>query len=662
MAPSVFGLLFVAALVLPLLGSAAALLARRAGWGNALSQYLFMLSGVLGLAALAGYFTALHAASSVVLLSSPVLAFSVTPLSAFFLLIVYLGTFITSLYALGYLPLYADAYSVPLTNAVSGVFLFALAAVLLSTTVFTFLLSWELMSLSAYFLVIADRSPESLSAGFLYLVMTHIGFACLSAGFLLLSGGHAFISFDGVREVARQLNPAALAAAFALLFIGFGSKAGLVPLHQWLPYAHPQAPSHSSALLSGTMLKVALYGFLLALTLFPGIPASWAFTVAAVGLISAFFGALSAAVEHDAKRLLAWSSVENMGLIFSGVGIALVLHGLSMPLSGALAAAFALFVAFHVLNHFAFKTGLFLATGAMVAKTHTRDLDLYGGLAGKWPAFSGVFLVLVIAAAALPPSGTFFGEWLYLQSLAAALRFSSPLLVASAAAALGLAALVGGLALFAFVKFFSAAFLGRARSEHAEAAEPMPVLLLVPPLLCAAFSVLLGLFGLPVLSAATAGFGSLVPVTTVVPGASMSAWFVFALLAFASAFAFIAYRVFARNRTVRRTETWDCGTPLTPRMEYTATGFSAPMRFFFRGLVMAQKEILAEAVVPGNPWIANRRIEWSIASVWEAWLYRRIARGIVSVAAFVKRLQNGVIQLYLLFVLLALIIVVLVAL
>ncbi len=661
MTPSVLRLLFVAALALPLLASAASLLACRFSFGNALAQSVLMLSGATGLIALFGYFKTFGTAFALPLFGNSILGFSVTPLGAFFLVLVFLGTILTALFALGYLPLHADAYSVPLLNAASGIFIFALATVLLSSTVFGFLLAWELMSVSAYFLVIADRSPDSLSAGFLYLVMTHIGFACLSAGFLLLSGGHAFITFEGVRELARQAGPGTLLAAFVLLFIGFGSKAGLVPLHQWLPYAHPQAPSHSSALLSGTMLKVALFGFLLSLTLFPVIHASWAFAVAVVGLASAFFGALSATVEHDAKRLLAWSSIENMGLIFSGVGIALILHGLSEPLAAALAAGMALFVAFHVLNHFVFKTGLFLATGAMVAKTHTRDLDALGGLAGKWPAFSGVFLVLVLAAASLPPSGTFFGEWLYLQTLAASLRLASPLIIASAAAALGLSALVGGLALFAFVKLFGAAFLGRARSEHAERVAPISALLLASPLLCAALSVLLALFGLPVLSALASGSGSLVPVTTLVPGASMSPWFVFALLALAGTFAFGLFRFLARLRTGRVTDTWSCGAPLTSRMEYTATGFSAPLRFFFRALVMSQKEIIASPVAPGNPWIADRRIDWSIASFWEEWLYRRVTRGIVSAAAFVKRLQNGVIQLYLLFVLCALLIVVLAA-
>lgn len=658
--------LYLVAFVLPLLAALAAIVLGPVQHESKIVHGLLMLSGITGLSATFVFFNGLMhgTVTAVTVFSALLLPFAVTPLSAFFLGIVFLGVLLTSWYAMGYLPHYRETYSLAWLDAASGVFIFGMLATLMAGQPFAFLLAWEVMSVSAYFLIIADGSPESLSAGLRYILMAQLGFLCLLAGFMLLAGGSALVSWAAVASAASALPHTVQAIAFFLLLAGFGSKAGLVPLHQWLPFAHPQAPSHSSALLSGVMLKVALYGFILSTSLFVTIPLSWSLVVIVVGLVSAFFGVLHAVVENDAKRMLAWSSIENMGLLFAGTGFVLALPHLSTdPAITALAAVLAGFVALHALNHSLFKSGLFMATGAVVLKTHTRELDRLGGLAGKWPLFSGVFLVLALSAAALPPTGTFFGEWLLLQSLAAGFASTTPLVALGFALALASVALVGGLAIFAFMKLFSVAFLGRARTVSAEDVPAMPRALTYPPLVSAVLVGTSGLFAFPFLAnLGTAPLSGLLSTRTVTSGASMNPWLVIGVLVCTVVVVFVARRVLSVRREIRVTGTWDCGTPLTPRMQYTATGFSAPIRFFFRSFVLARKELVVLPVVATNPWIAERKLTWGTDSFWEVWLYRPVAQAALSLSYGVRRIQNGAVQFYLLLVLIALVSVILFAL
>lgn len=652
--------LFVIALLAPLAAAFVALATRKYLWSNTVTQSILAFSGACGLVATAAFFVLLtqgeSAYTSIVLPGA--FGLSAGPVAMFFLMLIYAGTLLTSLYAIASLPPYRDVYALPWLNVASAIFIFGMQATVLSPSLFAFLLFWEVMSVSAYFLVIADRSEDSLHAGWLYFIMTHIGFACLVAGFLLLAQGDLFATWLDVSVTAAALSPLTQLTAFLLLFAGFGSKAGLVPLHQWLPYAHPQAPSGSSALLSGVMLKVALFGFLQSIILFPVIPLSWALSIVAVGLISALFGALHAAVENDAKRLLAWSSIENMGLIFSGVGAAIVIRAVVDPqISGALISGMVLFITLHTLNHFLFKTGLFMAVGAVASKTHTRDLDSLGGLAQAWPLFSGVFLALSLSAAALPPFGTFFGEWAYFQTLAAGMTVSSVATAAGFAIALAILALVGGLAIFAYVKMFSVVFLGRARSKHAEHTEPMPLFLMLPPAICAVLAAVVGLVALPLLAAPgeLSGVARFIGETTIVPHASINAWLLAGVVLAITILLMGARRAMTGVAQPRITDTWDCGQPLTPRMQYTATGFAAPIRFFFRSVLLSRKELTAVPVSTENPWIARRHFVWSISSFWEHWLYRPVGQSIVHASHLVRRLQSGVIQLYLILILCALI-------
>lgn len=650
--------LFAIAFVLPLVGVVLSLATRRFSWNNTLVQSMFILSGFAGLIAGGYFFTLLGIGNSASFNATffGLVNIALNSMQVFFLMLVYGGVLLTSLYAIQSLPPYKDVYVLPTLNIASAFFIVGMQATILSPSLFTFLMAWEIMSVSAYFLVIADRSDESLRAGWLYFVMTHIGFACIAAGLLLLAGGNLFASWHDVALSALGATPLAISVAFVLLFAGFGSKAGLVPLHQWLPYAHPQAPSGSSALLSGVMLKVALFGFIQGVALFPFVSSFSAFLVISIGLLSAFFGALRAAVENDAKRVLAWSSIENMGLIFSAVGIYLLVHGSPDSAVSAIAPSIALFIILHTANHFIFKTGLFMAVGAVASKTHTRNLDELGGLAQRWPIFAGIFLALSLAAAALPPFGTFFGEWTYFQTLASGMTISA-FFGGSFALILALLALVGGLALFAYVRMFSAIFLGRARTTHAEQVSPMPILLWLPPLFSVLLSIIAGLFLFPILSAPNTFMEgvTLFGDVAILGGVSMNAWWVLLSVISIGVLLTVFRRSFSNRNPARITDTWDCGQPITPRMQYTATGFSAPIRFFFKSILMSEKELIIEPISTSNPWIVRRRLVWSIESFFEYWLYRPIGIAVFAVSHAVKKLQNGVIQLYLLLVICALV-------
>jgi hydrogenase-4 component B len=638
-------LLTQVAFVLPVLGGVGALFLGRV-LRVQISYSLFALGGVAA------------AVVSGISLCSPHVPGMIAQLPAFFLGIIGVGVFLASLYAIGYVPLYPTTYALSWVSVAYAAFIIGMQTVVLAPSVFTFLLGWETMSVAAYVLILADGSEDSMRAGLMYLVMTQLGFAAIASGMLLLSGGDPFASWISVAMHAAVLSPDMRAVAFVLLFAGFGSKAGLVPLHQWLPYAHPQAPSHVSALLSGVMLKVALFGFISTMGLLPGVPFPLAITVVVVGLLSAFFGALHAAVEGDAKRLLAWSSIENMGLIFSALGVILVTAVLPpFTVTPVVVAGATLFVFVHTINHSLFKTSLFLAAGTVVSATHTRDLDALGGLARRWPVFAGGVLALVLAAAALPPSSTFFGEWTYLQTLAAG--FFAPLPIAAASVLmLGIIGLVAGLALFAFIKFFSSIFLGRARTPAVEHVGPLSPFLVVSPLIGALALFVLVPFGFPLLADLTIGATS-GPFDAVgfAPGMLISPMLTLALVAGALALVYAARSVMRGRLAMRTTGTWDCGAPLTPRMEQTATGFAASIRFFFRATVLADSTIITTPVVATNPWIATKRLVWGVSSFWERRVYEPVVTAVFRISHRVRRLQGGVIQAYLFLVLAALLVV-----
>lgn len=587
--------------------------------------------------------------------------FGPTTFSAVFALILNVVACPVALYAVAYGERYRDTYHLPSLDVLTIVFVVGMQGVVLSPTPLVFLLFWEAMSVASFFLVMADGREESQRAALFYLIMTQLGAGALMAGFALLSGGNINASLNQIAGLALVVPERRLLLAFILLFFGFGSKAGLWPFHVWLPLAHPQAPSHVSALMSGVMLKMALYGFLVSLSLFPSMPAAWGTVVIVIGMVTAVYGVLYAVVDRDMKRTLAYSSMENMGLMFVMLGVAI--RAQAIDRIELLTAAFSA-VMVHAAAHALFKAGLFMGAGTVIATLHDRSLEKMGGLAKRMPRFSMAMLVLSLGAAALPPSGAFAAEWLLMQQIVSALptlpRVEQGILIAVLAGV----AFVGGLAVFAMVKFFGIAFLGQPRSTHAAEATEPPVGLSWPVWLAAAATIGFGLF-VPSMLRLLAGVAGRAHAQNGLMISGNGSW---SPLFFASVGLAVVLAVYGVRRLLstpaheRSYHAWDCGQPITAGMEYTAIAFSAPIRFFFRTLLRRTKIVTVEPLVATNPWIARRTFSMEIRRIWYDWLYVPVIKSALFASTWVRRLQNGVIQFYIALIALALVVTVAVAL
>jgi hydrogenase-4 component B len=362
-------------------------------------------------------------------------------------------------------------YSLRSLGAFFNLLLLALGLQVIADNVITFLILWELVSLLAYLLVLTEhREPATIRAANWYMGISHISFAALLAAFLLLAGGDVTAAFDALRANAAALPQRDL--IFLLALLGFGAKAGLIPLHVWLPMAHPVAPSHVSALMSGVVIKMGVYGFCrIVLEILGAGPAWWGGLVLALGVASALFGVLYALMEHDLKRLLAYHSVENIGIIFIGIGAGLMFQSyglLTLAVLGFIAALY------HTLNHACFKGLLFLGAGSVLHATGTRNMEEMGGLIKRMPHTALAFLVGSASISALPPLNGFASEWLVFQTLLGGSRIPAPPVALMIPIAVALLALTGGLAMACFVKAFGITFLALPRSNAAEQAHECP--------------------------------------------------------------------------------------------------------------------------------------------------------------------------------------------
>jgi hydrogenase-4 component B len=494
--------------------------------------------------------------------------FRLDALSAFFLAVVDLGAFAASLFALGYgehetapqrvLPFYAA-------------FLAGMTLVVLADDAFTFLLCWEFMSLTSWALVISHhRVPENVRAGYVYLIMASFGTLALLLAFGLLAGPTGLYAFDAMRAA----HPTAMIGAFVLILalVGAGSKAGIVPLHVWLPLAHPAAPSHVSALMSGVMTKIAVYAFIRIAFELAGPPDWWwSIVVLAVGGITAVMGVLYALMQHDLKRLLAYHTVENIGIIFIGLGLALAFQTYGMPSAAALALTAALF---HVFNHSVFKSLLFFGAGAVLTATGERDMEHLGGLIHRMPQTALVFLIGCAAISALPPLNGFASEWLTFQAILLSPELPSWGLKILVPAVGALLALSAALAAACFVKAYGVTFLGRPRRPVAAAAKETDRFSLAAmsllAALCLVAGILPGLFIDALAPVDTALIGAHMPPQigvqwlAIVPiAASRSSYdglLVFLFIAMSGALAAFAIHRLASDR-LRRAPAWDCGYP-----------------------------------------------------------------------------------------------------
>src|SRR5258706_8680018 len=528
----------------------------------------------------------------------------------------------------------------------------SMGLVLLADDAYAFMVAWETMALSSYFLVTTRHQiPEIRRAGFLYLLMAHVGALGILLAFGVLQGGSWQFTFDAMR--AAHLTPQWATIAFLLALFGFGTKAGLVPLHVWLPEAHPAAPSPVSALMSGVMLKTAVYGALRVTFDLLGAPQWWWGLVAlALGLFSAFYGVLFAAVQTDMKRLLAWSSIENMGLVFTGFGITIVFHGVGLETLAALSLVATLY---HCLNHAFMKSLLFLATGAVLHATGERNLGRLGGLIHHMPWVAWLTLVGALAIAGLPPLNGFVSEWLLLQAFLFAgtvpRAFVNMLLPIGAA----IVALCAALAGYVMVKFFGVIFLGQPREAALAQAHDAGRLERIGLLWLAAGCVLLGLFPVQVIGQINAVSGLLLGADLrsatgswwlLAPAASRQATYgpLVLLLVGAAVIALAAFAVRAvYHARVRRGAPWDCGfARLDARMQDTAEGFGQPIRHVFQPFFLMLRELpSAFDAAPKYRVLVVDRI-WHFA-------YEPLGQLVRRSADIVARLQQGRIATYLLY-------------
>ncbi len=515
-----------------------------------------------------------------------------------------------------------------------------------------FLAAWETMSLASFFLVThEDESAAVREAGWTYLVATHLGTAFLLALFLLLgkeAGGS--LSFD--RFAALPLSPATAWTVFGLAVAGFGTKAGFIPLHVWLPEAHPAAPSHVSALMSGVMIKTGIYGLVRAITFLPAPPLAFGWVLVGIGVVSGILGVLFALAQHDVKRLLAYHSVENIGIIALGLGVGMVGLASGAPALAVLGFAGALL---HVLNHALFKGLLFLGAGAVVHAAGTREMDLLGGLLKRMPWTAAAFAVGSAAIAGLPPLNGFVSEFLIFRGALDGVLLPGAAPAVPSVVTIAALALIGGLAAACFAKVFGLVFLGEPRSAHTDRAHDPGFRTRLATALLAAGCVLIGLFP----DRIAAALGPALAIATRLPAAQMNAalsavsaylrpvaavaagfWGVVALLA-------VARRRLLSGRPVAASGTWDCGYAAPgPRMQYTTSSFAQPFTALFRGILRTRRTGPAAAGPDAEP----EPLSTETPDLFRESVYRPAFEGLDRALAPLRRLQHGRVQLYVLYI------------
>ena len=648
------------------------------GLRTTVSGVLTFLAGLGGLLAGASALlgdTMSRTAPDLLPLSNAVLA--VDPLSGLFMSLVGGVTIATGIYSVGYPHLHEPHPDEHIGDAAGGAGgvssrtaqvalpLFAAAMIMVPAAgnVTSFLVLWELMAVLSLVLLLAEHRarPEVGVAGVWYAAMTHAGLVAILLGLVVFSTAAGTESFSGMREAASGLTPAARSLVFVLTFAGFGSKAGLVPLHVWLPRAHPEAPSYVSALMSAAMVNLGLYGVLrVGVDLLGGGPRWWWTFVLAVGVVSALYGVLQASVATDLKRLLAYSTTENLGLIFIGVGAA----GMFASSGDATLASLLMIAALlHTMNHSAFKTLLFLGAGSVLRSTGLRDLDKMGGLARRMPVTAVLFGVGALGASGLPPGNGFVSEWLLLQGLIHSLSGSvTPDVVVAIAMplAVGAVALTAGLGVATFVKAFGVGFLARPRSPEAMAATEVPRTLRVGMGLVAVACAILALIPLALVRplervlVTMPSIGRQSPVRGAVmlqlSGITGSMSPMLIAIGLAGGALMIAFLVRALGgRQPRRTAlVWGCGgTRLSPRMQYTATSYAEPLTRVFDDVLRPEHDLDISHHVESRYLVESVRYRQLVPDRIEARLYPPLLAAANRWAEVARRLQNGSVHRYL---------------
>ncbi len=622
-----------------------------------ISRVLFPLGAVCALVLAVLALTGIVAGTQAVVLplGLPDLPFHLRldALSSFFLFLLGATSAGISIYAGGYMR-QGEGTAPGLHCLIYHLFLASMAFVILADDGYAFMVSWEGMALSSFFLVTAEhRHAEIRRAGYLYLLIAHIGAVGILLSFGVMAGSTGDYTFDAMRAFPPEgIWPT---VAFLLALFGFGAKAGLLPLHIWLPEAHPAAPSPVSAMMSGVMLKTAIYGLLrVSFDLLHAQLWWWGALLLVLGLATALFGVIFATVQTDMKRLLAYSSIENIGLIVVGFGLTLIFKSFMLPHLAALALTATLY---HCLNHAFFKSLLFLATGSVLHATHERNLGKLGGLIHRMPWVAWLALIGVLASAGLPPLNGFVSEWLLLQSFLFTSGLPQGYLNMLLPVVAGAVALIAALAGFAMVKFFGIVFLGQPREETLAHAQDAGRLERIGLLWLGVGCILLGLLPNVVITL-------LDPVTRLLVDSGLSgaannqSWWLLApinedrasyspaiflgsIVAFVPLVFWFVRRCYHGRMT--RVDAWDCGFPLqTARMQDSAEGFGQPIRRIFSPFFKRTRE-------HPSPFDAQPRYFSRVEDPFWYWLYLPIAKIVEHGTRLIAFLQQGRIAIYLLY-------------
>jgi len=593
-------------------------------------------------------------------------------LSAFFIFTISLIAFFCSVFGIGYIKHFYKKYNIGVLGFFYNLLIGSMILVVTASNGIFFLIAWEIMSISSYFLVVYDRNDKNnIKAGFLYLIMTYIGASFIIFAFLLIYKYTNSFDFAVIKSNMALIPYSVKNIIFIFGIIGFGTKAGIIPFHIWLPAAHPAAPSHVSALMSGVMIKTGIYMLIrITLDILQPIPVWWGMIIIIIGSVSTLFGVLYALTEHDIKKLLAYHSIENIGIILLGLGSAMVFYSLNMA-SLALLSLTASF--FHILNHAVFKSLLFLSAGSAINEVHTKNIEEYGGLIKYMPETAMFFLIGSMAISALPPFNGFFSEWLTFQSLfqgIAQLHSYSQMVFLLAAGSLAFA---GGLTLACFVKAFGVIFLARPRSEEVTRAKESNLYMRVGMGALALLSILFGLLSANItiflekigkgfsifsntFSSVSVSSHQVLKINNSFSSVSSPVIFIAIIITISLVVWIIKYFV-NKNQKITISKTWDCGTALSPRMEITATGFARSIILIFKGILKPSIQHDIEYHDAESRYLPKSRVvTLGVGNIYNYYFYQPINKIINGLSLRVKNIQGGNINIYISYIFIALII------
>ncbi|WP_421908560.1 proton-conducting transporter membrane subunit [Methanolacinia petrolearia] len=562
------------------------------------------------------------------------LYFGIDRLSGIFLLLLAIVSCAVSLYILGDLKEGENKNlqkRISTRNALMYGFIISMALVLISRDIVGFIISWELMAISSFLLVMFEyEDKKTQRAGMYYFAMTQLSTVFIISGFLALVSESGSYTFSGIAPVLGE--PASL--IFCLLLVGFSIKAGVIPLHKWLPYAHPAAPSAISALMSGVMLNIAVYGLLRVLLDITEIEIWWGGAIIVLGLLSAVLGVMYAMKESDIKALLVYSSIENIGIIFLGIGLFVLFTASSYEFLGMLALAGSLI---HAFSHGIVKSLLFMTAGSVVHSVHTRDIDERGGLIKRMPNTGFIFFVGAIAISVIPPLCCFAGELMIFESLIYSFQEVGAYMRLLILVILSLFALTSAMSAACFVKAFGISFLGLPRSKCAEEAEEVHSGAVIGPAILAGVCILTGVFSGMIMD--FAGYPGFLP----------------DMLSVSLLLLLVVLLVYASLKTIRHPSdrisvTWDCGIRRpASRIEYTSEGFSQPLVTIFSSMFRTKQCLEKEYYDSEGCIFKSGTGGIRLIRFFEEYIYIPAGHAVERFAELVSRHQNGSLDTYLLY-------------